>query len=63
MDDVGTLKKKIDELESQIIKEREDSELKLNRMKTENYQALEDSQTRYQGDFDIQRRNFQRLVV
>ncbi|OIR22255.1 MAG: hypothetical protein BET99_04950 [Marine Group III euryarchaeote CG-Epi2] len=62
MDDVGTLKKKIDELESQIIKEREDSELKLNRMKTENYQALEASQTRYQGELDIQRRNFQRQV-
>ena len=62
MDDVATLKKKIDELESQIIKEREDSELKLNRMKTENYQALEASQTRYQGELDIQRRNFQRQV-
>ena len=45
MDDVATLKKKIDELESQIIKEREDYELKLNKMKTENYQALEASQT------------------
>jgi hypothetical protein len=62
MDDVATLKKKIDELESQIIKEREDYELKLNRMKTENYQALEASQTRYQGELEIQRRNFQRQV-
>ena len=62
MDDVATLKNKIDELESQIIKEREDYELKLNRMKTENYQALEASQTRYQGELEIQRRNFQRQV-
>ena len=62
MDDVATLKKKIDELESQIIKEREDYELKLNKMKTENYQALEASQTRYQGELEIQRRNFQRQV-
>lgn len=62
MDDVATLKKKIDKLESQIIKEREDYELKLNKMKTENYQALEASQTRYQGELEIQRRNFQRQV-
>ena len=62
MDDVATLKKKIDELESQIIKEREDYELKLNKMKTENYQALEASQTRYQGELEIQSRNFQRQV-
>ena len=62
MDDVATLKKKIDELESQIIKNREDYELKLNKMKTENYQALEASQTRYQGELEIQRRNFQRQV-
>ena len=62
MDDVDSLKKKIDELEVQIVKEREAHELKLRKVKTENYDALEASQTRYQGELEIQRRNFQRQV-
>ena len=62
MDDVDSLKKKIDELESQIVKERKTHELNLNKIKTENYEALEASQTRYQGELEIQRRNFQRQV-
>ena len=62
MDDVDSLKKKIDELEVQIVKEREAHELKLSKVKTENYEALEASQTRYQGELEIQRRNFQRQV-
>ncbi len=62
MDDVDSLKKKIDELEVQIVKEREAHELKLSKIKTENYEALEASQTRYQGELEIQRRNFQRQV-
>jgi predicted RND superfamily exporter protein len=62
MDDVDSPKKKIDELEVQIVKEREAHELKLRKIKTENYEALEASQTRYQGELEIQRRNFQRQV-
>ena len=62
MDDVDSLKKKIDDLESQIVKERETHKLNLNKIKTENYEALEASQTRYQGELEIQRRNFQRQV-
>ena len=62
MDDVDSLKKKIEDLESQIVKERETHKLNLNKIKTENYEALEASQTRYQGELEIQRRNFQRQV-
>jgi len=62
MDDIDSLKKKIDALESQIVKERENHKLNLNKIKTENYEALEASQTRYQGELEIQRRNFQRQV-
>ena len=62
MDDVDSLKKKIHELEAQIVKEREAHELYLSKIKTENYDALEASQTRYQGELEIQRSNFQRQV-
>ncbi len=62
MDAADSLKKKIHELESQIIKEREAHELNLNKLKSENYEALEASQTRYQGELEIQRSNFQRQV-
>jgi hypothetical protein len=62
MDDVDSLKKKIDDLEAQIVKERETHKLNLNKIKTENYEALEASQTRYQGELEIQQRNFQRQV-
>ena len=62
MDDVDSLKKKIDDLKSQLVKERETHKLILNKIKTENYEALEASQTRYQGELEIQQRNFQRQV-
>ncbi|MDC0526485.1 hypothetical protein OAO35_00850 [Euryarchaeota archaeon] len=62
MDNADSLKKKIDELEIQIVKEREVHELNLSKIKTENYEALEASQTRYQGELEIQRRNFQRQI-
>jgi hypothetical protein len=62
MDNADSLKKKIDELEIQIVKEREAHELNLSKIKTENYEALEASQTRYQGELEIQRRNFQRQI-
>ena len=53
MDNIETLKQKIEALEIQITDER---------IKTENYQALEASQTRYQGELEIQRTNFQRRI-
>ena len=43
-------------------KERESHKLSLEKMRTENYDALEASQTRYQGELAIQRENFQRQI-
>ena len=62
MDDVDTLKQKIKALESQIEDERIKHESDLSRVKSENYEALEASQTRYQGELEIQRTNFQRQI-
>ena len=62
MDDVDTLKQKIEALESQIEDERIKYESDLSRVKSENYEALEASQTRYQGELEIQRMNFQRQI-
>ena len=62
MDDVDTLKQKIEALESQIEDERIKHESDLSRVKSENYEALEASQTRYQGELEIQRMNFQRQI-
>ena len=62
MDDVDTLKQKIEALESQIEDERIKYESDLSRVKSENYEALEASQTRYQGELEIQRTNFQRQI-
>ena len=62
MDDVDTLKQKIEALESQIEDERIKHESALSRVKSENYEALEASQTRYQGELEIQRTNFQRQI-
>ena len=42
--------------------ERESHKLNLEKVKTENYDALEASQTRYQGELAIQRENFQRQI-
>ena len=46
MDEVDILKQKIED----------------ERIKTENYEALEASQTRYQAELEIQRTNFQRQI-
>ena len=62
MDDVDTLKQKIEASESQIEDERIKHESDLSRVKSENYEALEASQTRYQGELEIQRTNFQRQI-
>ena len=62
MSDIDSLKQRINELEMQLEKERESHRLNLEKVKTENYDALEASQTRYQGELAIQRENFQRQI-
>jgi len=62
MDDADALKQKIEALESRIEEERKKHESVLSRVKSENYEALEASQTRYQGELEIQRTNFQRQI-
>jgi hypothetical protein len=62
MDDLDALKQKIESLESRIEDERIKHESDLSRVKSENYEALEASQTRYQGELEIQRTNFQRQI-
>ena len=60
--EIDSLKQRINELEILLEKERESNKLNLEKVKTENYDALEASQTRYQGELAIQRENFQRQI-
>ncbi len=62
MSEIDSLKQRINELETLLEKERESHKLSLEKMRTENYDALEASQTRYQGELAIQRENFQRQI-
>ena len=62
MSEIDSLKQRINELEKLLEKERESNKLNLEKVKTENYDALEASQTRYQGELAIQRENFQRQI-
>ncbi|MFL2926598.1 MAG: hypothetical protein ACJZ3J_02705 [Candidatus Poseidoniales archaeon] len=62
MSEIDSLKQRINELEMLLEKERESNKLNLEKVKTENYDALEASQTRYQGELAIQRENFQRQI-
>ena len=62
MDQIDSLKQRINELELQLEKAKESHKLNLEKVKTENYDALEASQTRYQGELAIQRENFQRQI-
>lgn len=62
MTEIDSLKQRIKELESLLEKERESHKSEIERVKTDNYDALEASQTRYQGELAIQRENFQRQV-
>ena len=62
MDEVDILKQKLEALEIQIEDERIKHKKELERIKTENYDALEASQTRYQAELEIQRTNFQRQI-
>ena len=62
VDEIDSLKQRIKDLESLLEKDRELHKSEIERVKTENYQALEASQTRYQGELAIQRQNFQRQI-
>ena len=62
MNEIDSLKQRINELERLLEKERESHKLNLEKVKSENYDALEASQTRYQGELAIQRENFQRQI-
>ena len=62
MSEIETLKLRIKELESLLERERESHKSEIERVKTDNYDALEASQTRYQGELAIQRENFQRQI-
>ena len=63
MDKVEALKQKIKSLESQLEEQKERHEIQLNKIKSENYEALEASQTRYQAELEIQQMNFQRQIA
>ena len=63
MDEVETLKQKIKDLESQLQEQKEMHEIQLSKIKSENYEALEASQTRYQAELEIQQMNFQRQIA
>ena len=62
VNEIDSLKQRINELEMLLEKERESYKLNLEKVKSENYDALEASQTRYQGELAIQRENFQRQI-
>ena len=63
MDEVEALKQKINNLESQLEEQKEMHEIQMSKIKSENYEALEASQTRYQAELEIQRSNFQRQIA
>ena len=63
MDEVEALKQKIKALESQLEEQKEMHEIQTSKIKSENYEALEASQTRYQAELEIQRTNFQRQIA
>ena len=62
MDDIDSLKRQIKELESHLEEQQKSHQAELSKIKTENYEALEASQTRYQAELEIQRTNFQKQV-
>ena len=63
MDEVEALKQKIEDLESQLEEQKVMHEMQLSKIKSENYEALEASQTRYQAELEIQQTNFQRQIA
>ncbi len=63
MDSLDSLKRQIKELESRLEEQQKSHQAELTKIKTENYEALEASQTRYQAELEIQRTNFQKQVA
>ena len=63
MKEVEALKQKIEDLESQLQEQKEMHEIQSSKIKSENYEALEASQTRYQAELEIQQTNFQRQIA
>ncbi len=63
MNEVEALKQKIEDLESQLEEQKQMHEIQLSKIKSENYEALEASQTRYQAELEIQQTNFQRQIA
>ena len=63
MDDIDSLKRQINDLESRLEEQQKSHQTELTKIKTENYEALEASQTRYQAELEIQRTNFQKQVA
>ncbi|MEC9336213.1 MAG: hypothetical protein VYC68_01790, partial [Candidatus Thermoplasmatota archaeon] len=50
-------------LEAKLKEEREAHRAEIAQLKSENYDALEASQTRYQGELAIQHANFKRQIA
>ncbi len=50
-------------LETKLKEERKAHDAEMARLKSENYDALEASQTRYQGELAIQHANFKRQIA
>ena len=63
MNEVKALKQKIEDLKSQLQEQKEVHEIQMSKIKSENYEALEASQTRYQAELEIQQTNFQRQIA
>ena len=57
------LRARIAALEAELEEQREAHGAEMKRLKSENYAALEASQTRYQGELAIQHANFERQIV
>ena len=62
-DDPQQLRARIAALEAELEQQREAHAAEMKRLKSENYAALEASQTRYQGELAIQHANFERQIV
>ena len=62
-DEPEQLRARIDALEAQLKEKQEVHTTEMARLKSENYDALEASQTRYQGELAIQHANFKRQIA
>ncbi|HIH79211.1 MAG: hypothetical protein QF392_03325 [Candidatus Poseidoniia archaeon] len=62
-DEPELLHARIAVLEAKLKEEREAHRAEIAQLKSENYDALEASQTRYQGELAIQHANFKRQIA